>query len=246
MMLPYISALMLAYSILTLPRAVTTAPSVPDGTPECGRTLKGYIDGIRTFTQSHRNVELRFTMITKKWSGTADTTSITVRTCGAYKRTRMGTHVRGMMVAEDSRNVVFVMYGEKRILIRQQQPDGTQTTNALDVFAGILEEPASTTCRTQSDGLQTFTVDLAPTAGKYGPVERMDVAVDGQGAITGMTTTYTKKNPTESIGIRDIVLSSIGADAAVMVPAVDVVFVKNKLREEFKDFSVLDMREKKR
>lgn len=222
------------------------AMEVPRGASDCGSALKGYMDGIQAFTQSHPNIELRFTMVTKKRSGKADTSSILVRTCGPYKRTRMGTEIEGMMVAEDSRHVVFVMYREKRILIRQQQPDTKSTTNAMAVFASILKESASTTCETKTDGTQTFTVDLTPTAGKHGPVERMDVTVDGQGTIAEMTTTYAKKNPTESIGIRGIALSSIGTDGAVMVPAVDVVFAKNKLRSEFKDFTVLDMREKKR
>lgn len=210
-------------------------------TPDCGHDLKGHVERMQRIVDGNHNTMLKFRIITQPRKGIADTATARVRRNGYYKRTEIGK----MIVAEDKQYVVFIMNAEKRILIRQQHPQLSETTNALKMLLTYLDNSNETTCERRPDGSVDYDVNLVAASKSPGPATRMNITVDANGSIAGATTQYAHSHPDKSMSVDNIELQATAADKAIEVPAISLVYeAGNRQRREFKNYTILDMRKK--
>lgn len=206
---------------------------------ECSEELRSCLDRFRSTIAGSRTLDINFTLVTSKSDGTHDTDKVHI----AKYSNRQVTRSKMFTIAEDESVIVYISTAENRVLIRQQSPDRDSTPQALQLLFTLIATPGSVSCTAGSDGRTEFVVDLS-NEGRDGLVKSIEVEADRELRLLSVTTRYRSTSKVSSMA-----MTNVSVDTSVskrqLPDALSLLYDNKKLKPEFKDYSIIDMRKLK-
>lgn len=206
---------------------------------ECSDDLRKCLDRFRSIVNGTRTLDIDFTLVTTNKNGSHDTDQVHI----SKNSTRQFTRSKTFTIGEDESVIVYISNVEKRIFIRLQSPDRDSTPQALLQLFTLIATPGRVSCTKGREGHSSFVVDLA-NEGRDGLVQSIEVETDRELRLLSVTTRYRSTSKIVSMEMSDVSITS--PTSSLRLPdALSLLYVNKKLRSEFKDYSIIDMRKLK-
>jgi hypothetical protein len=203
---------------------------------ECGDDLRTCLDRFRSLVNGARTLDIDFTLVTSNRNGTHDTDQVHI----SKNRTRQFTQSRMFTIGEDESVIVYISVAEKRVFIRQQSPERDSTPQALQQLFTLIATPGSVSCTAGREGRTEFAVDLS-NEGRDGLVKSIEVEADRELRILSVTTRYRSTSKVSSMAMSHISID-MSPSKRQLPDALSLLYDNKKLKPEFKDYSIIDMR----
>jgi len=206
---------------------------------ECSDDLRSCLDRLRSTINGTRTLDIDFTLVTSNTSGSHDTDQVHI----AKNNTRQVTRSKMFTIAEDESVIVYISTAEKRVFIRQQSPERDSTPQALQQLFTLIATPGSVSCTAGRDGRTEFVVDLS-NEGRDGLVKSIEVEADRELRLLSVTTRYRSTSKVASMAMSHVSIDTL-VSKHPLPDALSLLYDNKKLKPEFKDYSIIDMRKLK-